>query len=185
MTRQDIMKTFPNATEEQISAMLGMHHAELQQEKDKSKGLKDTSKELEEAQKELEELRSKAESGAPEDWETQLGKLKEANEKAQKTIRNMELKNSLKEKGFSDADADNFIKTMDEGGDIASVMGEMRTNIISAYDQERMDKTPEATGGKLDTDVEKEKADASFAKNIAESIGHNSKSASDIVDAYT
>lgn len=184
MTRQDIMKIFPNATEEQIGTLLGAHHSELQQEKDKAKGLKDTSKELEEAQKEIEALRVKAESGAPEDWQSQIDKLTEANAKAQKTIKNMELKNSLKEKGFSDADADRFIKTIDEGGDIATVMGEMKTNIISAYDKERMDKTPEASGGKLDEIKEKEKADEALAKNIAESIGHNSKTSSDIVDAY-
>ena len=97
MTRQDILKTFPNATEDQISAIMASHHAELNQEKEKNKDLKDTSKELEAAQKELEELRAKAESGAPKDWQEQLDKLTEAYNKSQKTIKNMQLKNSLKE----------------------------------------------------------------------------------------
>ena len=151
MTRQDVLKTFPNATEEQISAIMASHHAELQQEKEKNKDLKDTSKELEEAQKELEELeelRKKAESGAPKDWQSQLDKLTKANDEAQKTIKNIQLKNSIKEKGFSDEDADKFIKTMDEGGDIASVLGELKTNVIANYDKERMDKTPDPSGGK-------------------------------------
>ena len=148
MTRQDVLKEFPNATESQIDSILKMHHAELQQEKEKNKDLKDTSKELEEAQKELEELRKKAESGAPEDWQSQLDKLTKAYDESQKTIKNMQLKNSLKEKGFSDEDADKFIKTMDEGGDIASVLGELKTNVIANYDKERMDKTPDPSGGK-------------------------------------
>lgn len=150
MTRQDVLKTFPNATEEQISAIMASHHAELNQEKEKNKDLKDTSKELEAAQKELEELRAKAESGAPDDWQIQIDKLTEANNKAQKTIKNMQLKNSLKEKGFSDEDADKFIKTMDEGGDIASVLGELKTNVIANYDKERMENTPDPNGAKGD-----------------------------------
>lgn len=150
MTRQDVLKIFPTATEEAINAMLASHHAELNQEKEKNKDLKDTSKELEAAQKELEELRAKAESGAPDDWQAQLDKLTKAYEDSQKTIKNMQLKNSLKEKGFSDEDADKFIKTMDEGGDIASVLGELKTNVIANYDKERMDKTPDPSGGKGD-----------------------------------
>lgn len=150
MTRQDVLKIFPTASEEAISALLASHHAELNQEKEKSKDLKDTSKELEDAKKELEELRVKAESGAPDDWQAQLDKLTKANDEAQRTIKNMQLKNSLKEKGFSDEDADKFIKTMDEGGDIASVLGELKTNVIANYDKERMENTPDPSGSKGD-----------------------------------
>lgn len=171
MTRQDVLKVFPNSTEEQISAILASHHAELNQEKEKNKDFKDTSKELEEAQKELEELRKKAESGAPDDWQAQLDKLTKANEDAQKTIKNMQLKNSLKEKGFSDEDADKFIKTMGEGGDIASVLGEMKTSIIANYDKERMDNTPDPSGSKGDTGS-KELDDAS---KLASSLIGDSK----------
>lgn len=148
MTRQDVLKIFPTATEEQISGMMAAHNTEMQAEKEKNKDLKDTSKELEEAKKELEELREKAESGAPDDWQAQLDKLNKAYEESQKTIKNMQLKNSLKEKGFSDEDADKFIKTMNDGGDIASVLGELKTNVIANYDKERMDKTPDPSGGK-------------------------------------
>ena len=184
MTRQDILKTFPNATEDQISAIMASHHAELNQEKEKNKDLKDTSKELEAAQKELEELRAKAESGAPKDWQEQLDKLTEAYNKSQKTIKNMQLKNSLKEKGFTDDDAEKFIKTMDEGGDIASVLGELKTNVIANYDKERMDKTPDPSGGSGDNPDAKDKADEALAKEIAGSIGRSTKGSNDIVDAY-
>ena len=47
MTRADIIKQFPNATEEQISALLNAHHSELEAVKDKNKELKDAAKELE------------------------------------------------------------------------------------------------------------------------------------------
>ena len=35
MTRQDIIKVFPNATEEQIQNILNSHHSELETEKEK------------------------------------------------------------------------------------------------------------------------------------------------------
>jgi len=170
MTRQDVLKIFPTATEEAINAMLASHHAELNQEKEKNKDLKDTSKELEEAQKELEEFRKKAESGAPDDWQSQLDKLNKANEEAQKTIKNMQLKNSLKEKGFSDEDADKFIKTMDEGGDIAAVLGELKTNVIANYDKERMDNTPDPSGGKGKDGVENQDDASKLASGIVNDL---------------
>ena len=117
-------------------------------------------------------MRKKAESGAPDDWQAQLDKLTKAYDESQKTIKNMQLKNSLKEKGFSDEDADKFIKTMDEGGDIATVLGELKTNVISNYDKERMDKTPDPSGGKGDAGAE-EMDDAS---RIASSLVGNLKS---------
>lgn len=184
MTRQDILREFPNATEDSINAIMKLHHAELQQEKDKNKDLKDTSKELEEAQKELEELRAKAEAGAPDDWQTQIDKLTEANAKAQKTIKNMQLKNSLKEKGFSDDEADKFIKTMDEGGDIAAVMGDLKKSVIANYDKERMDRTGDPDGGDGSNPDDESKAEASLAKEIAGSISRGSKASESIVDAY-
>ena len=170
MTRQDVLKIFPTATEEAINAMLALHHAELNQEKEKAKDLKDTSKELEEAQKEIEELRKKAESGAPDDWQAQLDKLTKANDDAQKTIKNMQLKNSLKEKGFSDDDADKFIKTMDEGGDIATVLGELKTNVIANYDKERMDKTPDPSGSKGKDDTESQDDASKLASGLVNDL---------------
>lgn len=184
MTRQDIIKTFPNATEEQIAAIMTAHHSEVQQEKDKNKDLKDTSKELEAAMKEIEELKAKAESGAPDDWQAQIEKLTEANNKAQKTIQNMQLKNSLKENGYSDADADKFIKTMNEGGDIAAVMGEMKKNVIANYDKERMDRTGDPDGADGTNPEDESKADEAFAKEVAGSIAIGSKTSNDIVNAY-
>lgn len=183
MTRQDILKEFPTASESQIDAILAMHHTELQKEKEKGKELKDASKELEEAKQQIEDLKAKAESGAPEDWESQISKLTEANDKAQKTIRDMQLKNSLLGKGFSADDADAYIKAINDGGDIADVLGKIKDNVISAYDKERMDKTPDPIGSSKDPD--KSQKEAELAKEIAGSIGNNTIAANDIVKAYT
>lgn len=180
MTRQDVIKTFPTATAEQIDAILASHHAEVQQEKDKNKELKDASKELETTKAELEELRAKADSGAPEDWQKQMDKLIEANNKAQQTIKNMQLKEKLVGKGFSEEDADKFIKTLNEGGDIAEVMGEFKSNVISAYDKERMDKTPDPSGSAGDNPDEKDSAE----KLVSGLFGDSSNSQTDILANY-
>lgn len=184
MTRQDVMNEFPTASESQIDAILKLHHQEIEAEKEKNKELKDTSKELEAAQKELEALKAKAESGAPDDWQAQIDKLTEANNKAQKTIKNMQLKNDLKDKGFSNDDADKFIKTMEEGGDIAAVMGELKKSVIATYDKERMNNTGDPDGSDGQNPDGKDKADEALAKEIAGSIGHSSKTSNDIVNAY-
>lgn len=170
MTRQDVLKIFPTASEDAINAILASHHAELNQEKEKNKDLKDASKELEDAKKEIEELRVKAESGAPDDWQAQLDKLNKAYEASQKTIKNMQLKNSLKEKGFSDDDADKFIKTMDEGGDIASVLGELKTNVIANYDKERMENTPDPSGAKGDNGADNMDDAARLASGLVDDL---------------
>ena len=154
MTRKDILKTFPNATEEQITEILNSYNQDVEKEKEKSKELKDAAEELKKAQDEIKSLEEKinGKENVPEDWQEQINKLNEAYESAQKTIKNMELKNNLIEKGFGSDDADKFIKTMNEGGDIATVLGEMKTNVISAYDKDRMKNTPEASGSSNNND---------------------------------
>lgn len=185
MTRQDIIKLYPNSTEEQIDGILKLHHNELETEKGKNKDLKNTADELKKAQEELEALRGKVNKNVPDDWESQITKLQEANAKAQQTIKDMELKTSLLGQGYGADDVDAYIKAVNEGGDIATVLGNMKKNVIAAYDKERMDKTPEAGGSGKDDPKEAEKLEAETAKSIAASIGHSSKKTNDIVNAYT
>lgn len=181
MTRADIIKQFPNATEEQISALLNAHHSELEAVKDKNKELKDAAKELESAQKELEELRAKSENGAPDDWKAQIDKLTEANKNAQATIRNMELKASLLGQGFGSDDVEEYIKTINEGGDIATVLGKMKDNAISAHEKARLERTPDPKGSGATPPDEKDAAEklaSSFLKDT------KSDSQSDILANY-
>lgn len=146
MKREDVTRIFPKATEEQITEFLNKSNAEIQAEKEKAKDLKDTAKELEQAQAEIEALKLKAESGAPDDWQSQIEKLTDQNNKAQQIIRDMQLKSSLVKKGFSDEDADEFIKTMNEGGDIADVLGKLKDNAISEHDKAQLKNTPDPSG---------------------------------------
>ena len=147
MTRADVIKIFPNASESDISEILNMHHSELNAEKDKAKSLSNNSaSELAKAQEEVERLKKMAEESNANDLQAQIDKLTKANEDAQRTIKNMELKTSLLGQGFNAEDVDLFIKTSNEGGDIASVLGKMKENAISAHDKARLEKTPEPIG---------------------------------------
>ncbi|MBO7734711.1 MAG: hypothetical protein J6S67_19280 [Methanobrevibacter sp.] len=180
MTRNDVLKIFPTASEEDITALLNAHQSEMQAEKSKAKNLKDTSKELEEARAEIEALKSK-DTGAPEDWQSQIAKLTEANEKAQLTIKNMELKNNLLSQGFVAEDVDEYIKTVNEGGDIASVLGKMRTNAISAHDKERMERMTNPKGSGQTPPDEKDTA----SKLVSQMFGDSSnKNNTDILAYY-
>lgn len=181
MTRQDVLKIFPTATEDQITAYLNAVNSELNAEKEKSKNLKDTSKELEDAKKELDELRAKAENGAPDDWQAQFDKLKEANEKAQRTIKNMEIKNSMLSKGFEESDIDDYLKAVNEGGDITEILGRMKDNAISAHDKKRLENTPNPKGSGAGSSNEKD-----TAEKLVESIygGSKPESQADILANY-
>lgn len=147
MTRADVIKVFPNATEDQINDILKSHHVELTAEKDKAKNLSNNSaSELAKAQEEVERLKKLAEENNSNDLQSQIDKLTKANEDAKRTIKNMELKAALLGKGFGVDDVDLYIKTMNEGGDIADVLGKMKENAISAHDKARLESTPAPQG---------------------------------------
>lgn len=183
MTRSDVMKIFPNATEEQIQNLLNSHHNELSAEKEKNKNLSNsTNEELAKAQAELETLRKQAEENNANDLQTQIDKLNKANEEAQRTIKNMELKASLLSQGFGADDVDLYIKTVNEGGDIASVLGQMKQNVISAYDKARMDATPSPRGSGNTPPTTEDSASKLAKKVMSESVGN--KDTKSILENY-
>lgn len=85
MTREQVLKLFPDATDEQITNLLNQSNAELAKEKNKSAQLKEQAEKAEELKKQLEELESKGLSDlekATKDLETANAKIAEL-EKAQ------------------------------------------------------------------------------------------------------
>ena len=182
MTRDEILKIMPNATEEQITAILNSHHKELSAEKDKSKSLSNSaSEELAKAKAEVERLQKLAEDSGNDDLQSQIKKLTEENEKNQRTIKNMELKASLLGQGFGADDVDAYIKTMNEGGDIAAVLGKMKENAISAHDKARLENTPKPQGS---GDTPPDTKDTA-SKLVAGLFGDSSnKSTNDILSNY-
>lgn len=164
MTRQDVIKLFPDATEEQITNLLNAHHKDVDAEKEKAKASsKDSADKVAELQAQLEALQNK-DTPEIEKIQKQLEKMTADYDKAQKTIKDMELKNNLIGQGVSGEDADKLIEQMSAEKFDASVIGTIINNAISAHDKDRMQNTPDPTGGNGAPDTK------SDAEKIAESM---------------
>lgn len=181
MTRNDVLKIAPNLTEEQVTQILNSHHNELTEEKGKSKSLSDTAaEELAKAKAEVERLTKLAEQNNPNDLQSQIEALTKSNEEQQRTIKNMELKANLLGQGFGAEDVDLYIKTVNEGGDIATVLGQMKTNAISAHDKARMENTPGPKGSGHTPPDTKDEA----SKVVSKIFGDSSNKNNDILAQY-
>lgn len=179
MTRADVIKLFPDATEEQISNLLNAHHKEVDVEREKTKATsKDSADKVAELQAQLDELQNK-DTPEIEKIQKQLDKMTADYEKAQKTIKDMELKTNLVGQGVSSDDADKLIEQMSAEKFDASVIGTIITNAISAHDKERMQKTPDPVGGKGAIDTR------SDAEKIAEAMySGSSEQAQSVISNY-
>lgn len=183
MTREDVLKLFPTATEEAISSMLNLHHTELNTEKAKAKPNAEDKEKIKELTEQLEILQNK-DLTESEQLQKEITELKKKNEEATKQIKNMELKNKLLGKGFGEDDVNTYIEAINGDGDIAEVLGKMKENIISAHDKERMDNTPDPSGNAGNNPDDAAKKTEELAKQIAGSISGETKTSADIVNAY-
>lgn len=157
MTREDVLKLFPTATEEAIKAILNQHHEELNVEKSKNKASADNESTIANLRKQLEDMQSKDLSDA-EKLQKQIDELTKQNQAANNTIKNMELKNSLLGKGISADDADKFIAGMSSDKFDAGILETMINNAIAAKEQADLKKTPNlggSAGGDNKTAAEK------------------------------
>lgn len=84
MTREQVLKLFPEATEEQITNLLNQSNAELEKEKTKAKAYKADADKAKELQAKIDEL----ETGNL----TEIEKANKALEEANKTIDDMQKK---------------------------------------------------------------------------------------------
>ena len=145
MTRDEIVKLFPTASEEAISALLNMHHSELNAEKAKNKADasdKDTIKSL---QEQLEALQNKDLTDS-EKLQKQIDELTKANQTANQTIKNMEMKAELLGKGIAAEDADKFIAAMKADKFDASILETMINNAVAAKEKADLKNTPNLGG---------------------------------------
>ncbi len=164
MKREDVIKLFPDATEEQITSALNAFHKEIDDAKDKAKSVRDeNAAKVAELQAQIDAFNSKDDSEL-EKIQKQLDKVSADYDKAQKTIKNMELKNGLLGQGISAEDADKLIETMGSDKFDPSVIGTMIANAISAHDKDKMQNTPDPSGAQGKTDTR------SDAEKIAESM---------------
>ena len=80
MTREDVKKIFPDATDEQITSFLNQSNSDVAKEKAKAQKVKEQAEKADALEKELEELK-KQNMSESEKAELERQKEKEANEK--------------------------------------------------------------------------------------------------------
>lgn len=171
MTRADVVKLFPDATDEQVTQLLNSYNTDIAKEKTKVKELTSTSKDSEDKIKELEAQLEEIENAKLSDIE----KVNKANEVAntkiadlEKQIVAMEQKTKLAEMGIVGDDAETLI-----GADgklnfekLSSIISDREKKAMAQKEQELLKKTPNPEGNPDGSGADTKPADVVTAENI-------------------
>ena len=190
MTREDVKKIFPDATDEQITSFLNQSNSDVAKEKAKNQKLKEDAEKAKALETELEELK-KQNMSESEKAELERQKEKAANEKRISDLESA-LKTSQKEaltgkitsifasagmkgdayagaiKAFSNMDAEDALKEAQTFVDgISEVNKSTLDTAKAAWEKEALENTPNpgggTNGGKKE---EKSKAEEYFEKYL-------------------
>lgn len=180
MTRSDVMKLFPDATEEQITGLLNQYNADLKQ---KTSNAKEDSEKVKELQNQLDLLNQQN--------MTDIEKANSERDKAlnsvadlQKTIKAMQTKTSLAELGIVGEQADKFISAdgIIDFTTLGQIIADREKAAISNFEKQALKDTPNPDGVVTDSDT-KTSAEQ-IAENIGKSLGGVNKTSNDIISAY-
>ena len=190
MTREDVKKIFPDATDEQITSFLNQSNSDVAKEKAKAQNVKEQAEKADALEKELEELKQQNMTDA-EKAELERQKEKAANEKRISDLESA-LADSQKEaltgkitsifaaagmkgdayagaiKAFSNMDAEDALKEAQTFVDgISEVNKSTLDTAKAAWEKEALENTPNpgggTNGGKKE---EKSKAEEYFEKYL-------------------
>lgn len=187
MTRDDVLKLFPDATDEQITNLLNQNNSEVAKEKNKVNQYKDKANSADELQKRLDEL----EAGQL----TEVEKAKKALEAANEQIAKLQKDNAIRDQ--REAAMTNFKITADQAKvvvkddgsldyeSLGKIISEKETASAKAKEEEIANNSTNpgggsATGGNGDDKTEAEKV----AENIGKSLAGVNESAKSIVESY-
>lgn len=190
MTREDVKKQFPDATDEQITAILNMHNSEVQKQKDKVAENKTELDRLKGVEKELEDLKGQNLT-AEQKLEAELKKTAEERAKYTKLTNRVEVEKILVQAGLTEEDYKDFIdglvtEDLEASKKMATTIS---TTLKNKMDKAGKDKEAELLdnlddkGGKdkdADTKTEAEK----FAEAHAKQVSGASSTTNDILNAY-
>lgn len=201
MTREDVKKIFPEATDEQITAFLNQSNSDVAREKAKAQKLKEDAEKVEALEKELEELKQQNMTES-EKAELERQKEKAANEKRISDLESA-LATSQREalvgkitsifanagmkgdayagaiKAFSNMNADDALKEAQTFVD--GISAENKTALDTAkaaWEKEALENTPNPGGGSGSKSTAKSDA-AEFAKAYSAKMNQETKSADD------
>ena len=182
MTREDVLKLFPEATDEQITNLLNQNNSEVAKEKNKVSQYKATADTADSLQKQLDDLQAGN--------MTELEKANKALETANQQIADLQKSNAIRDQ--REAAMTNFkitaeqAKTVvkDDGSldytELGKIMSEKETAAAQAKEQE-IAKNQDIPGGGSNKSGADNKTNA---EKIAESLISNAPKNNDVLSHY-
>jgi DNA repair ATPase RecN len=202
MTREDVKKIFPDATDEQITSFLNQSNSDVAKEKAKAQKVKEQAEKADALEKELEELKQQNMTDA-EKAELERQKEKAANEKRISDLESA-LATSQREaltgkitsifasagmkgdayagaiKAFSNMDAEDALKEAQTFVDgISEVNKSTLDTAKAAWEKEALKNTPNPGGGKSGGEPEKKSEASEYAKAYSAKMCPENKPADD------
>lgn len=182
MTREQVLKLFPEATEEQITNLLNQSNAELEKEKTKAKAYKSDADKAKELQAKIDEL----ETGNL----TEIEKANKALEEANRTIADMQKSNAIRdqrEQAMSNfkIDAQQAKSVVKDDGTLdyealGKIITDKETASAQAKEKEIADGGTNPGGGSNKGDAD----DKTNAEKIAESLISNAPKNNNVLSHY-
>lgn len=202
MTREDVKKIFPDATDEQITSFLNQSNSDVAKEKAKNQKLKEDAEKAKALETELEELKKQNMS------EAERTELEHQKEKATNEKRISDLESALKAaqkdaltgkitsifasagmkgdayagaiKAFSNMDAEDALKEAQTFVDgISEVNKSTLDTAKAAWEKEALENTPNPGGGKSGGEPEKKSEASEYAKTYSAKMCPENKPADD------
>ena len=202
MTREDVKRIFPDATDDQITSFLNQSNSDVAKEKAKAQKAKEQADKAETLEKELEELKKQNMTEA-EKAELERQKEKAANEKRISDLESA-LATSQKEaltgkitsifanagmkgdayagaiKAFSNMNAKDALKEAQTFVDGISVENKNALDTAkAAWEKEALENTPNPGGGKSGGEPEKKSEASEYAKAYSARMNQEAKAADD------
>ena len=202
MTREDVKKIFPDATDEQITSFLNQSNSDVAKEKAKNQKLKEDAEKVKALETELEELKKQNMS------EAERTELEHQKEKATNEKRISDLESALKAaqkdaltgkitsifasagmkgdayagaiKAFSNMNAEDALKEAQTFVDgISEVNKSTLDTAKAAWEKEALENTPNPGGGKSGGEPEKKSEASEYAKAYSAKMCPENKPADD------
>ena len=202
MTREDVKRIFPDATDDQITSFLNQSNSDVAKEKAKAQKVKEQADKAEALEKELEDLKQQNMTEA-ENAELERQKEKAANEKRISDLESA-LATSQKEaltgkitsifanagmkgdayagaiKAFSNMNAEDALKEAQTFVDGISVENKNALDTAkAAWEKEALEKTPNPGGGKSGGEPENKSEASEYAKAYSAKMCPENKPADD------
>lgn len=170
MTREDVLKLFPDATDEQITNLLNQNNSEVARERGRADKYKTDAQKADDLQKQLDELNSQNLSDI-EKANAERDKALSSVADLEKTIKSMQLKTGLAEQGIVGEQADKLIESLNGGNFDTSLLGqiisEKNKTAIADYEKKNLHDTPNPGGVNYEPGKNEKPEDVKNAESIA------------------